>query len=48
VWLKSQGEAEEAEPLYRRALAIREKALGADHPKVRGNTYYLCDRDERE
>jgi hypothetical protein len=37
VWLKSQGKGEEAEPLYIRALKIREKALGANHPKVRRN-----------
>ena len=29
-----QGRYGEAEPLYRRALAIREKALGPDHPDV--------------
>ena len=29
---RTQGEYAEAEPLYRRALAIREKALGPEHP----------------
>ena len=29
-----QGKLEEAEPLYTRSLAIREKALGPDHPAV--------------
>jgi tetratricopeptide (TPR) repeat protein len=29
-----QGRHAEAEPLYRRALAIREKTLGPDHPDV--------------
>lgn len=29
-----QGKYEEAEPLYERSLAIREKALGPDHPAV--------------
>jgi tetratricopeptide (TPR) repeat protein len=29
-----QGRNSEAEPLLKRALAIREKALGADHPKL--------------
>ncbi|MEK7436845.1 MAG: tetratricopeptide repeat protein, partial [Pseudomonadota bacterium] len=29
-----QGRYAEAEPLYRRSLVIREKALGADHPSV--------------
>jgi tetratricopeptide (TPR) repeat protein len=30
----SQGRNAEAEPLYKRSLAIREKALGPDHPEV--------------
>jgi tetratricopeptide (TPR) repeat protein len=30
----NQGKYAEAEPLYKRALAISEKALGADHPAV--------------
>ncbi len=30
----AQGKSEQAEPLYRRALAIREKALGPEHPLV--------------
>ena len=30
----SQGKYAKAEPLYRRALAIREKALGPDHPDL--------------
>jgi len=29
-----QGEYEKAEPLHKRALAIREKAFGPDHPEV--------------
>ncbi len=29
-----QGRYAEAEPLYKRSLAIREKALGPDHPDV--------------
>jgi tetratricopeptide (TPR) repeat protein len=28
----SQGRYEQAEPLYKRALAIREKVLGREHP----------------
>ena len=32
--LKTQGKLAEAEPLYRRALAIREEKLGDDHPDV--------------
>ena len=31
---QAQGKDAEAEPLYKRALAIREKALGKDHPDV--------------
>jgi hypothetical protein len=31
---RSQGRDAEAEPLYLRALAIREKALGPDHPQL--------------
>ena len=31
---QTQGRYAEAEPLYKRALAIREKALGPDHPTV--------------
>ena len=30
----TQGRYAEAEPLYKRALAIQEKALGPDHPDV--------------
>jgi tetratricopeptide (TPR) repeat protein len=30
----AQGQYAQAEPLYRRALAIREKALGPEHPSV--------------
>ena len=29
---QAQGKYAEAEPLYKRALAIREKALGPEHP----------------
>ena len=32
--LQEQGKYAEAEPLYRRALAIREKALGPEHLDV--------------
>jgi tetratricopeptide (TPR) repeat protein len=31
---QSQGRHAEAEPLYKRALVITEKALGPDHPRV--------------
>ncbi len=31
---RAQGRYAEAEPLYKRALAIQEKALGPDHPSV--------------
>jgi tetratricopeptide (TPR) repeat protein len=31
---KAQGQYAKAEPLYQRSLAIREKALGPEHPDV--------------
>ena len=31
---KTQGKYDLAEPMYQRALAIDEKALGKDHPNV--------------
>ncbi len=31
---QAQGKYAEAEPLYKRALAIDEKALGPEHPNV--------------
>ena len=34
VWLKNRAEHGEAEPLYRRALAIDEKSFGPEHPNV--------------
>ncbi len=34
VLYKNQGRYTEAEPLYKRALAIFEKALGPEHPSV--------------
>ena len=33
--LESEGDNPGAEPLYRRALATAEKALGPDHPTTR-------------
>ena len=39
---KEQGKYAEAEALYKRALAIREKALGADHPDVAETLYNLA------
>ena len=32
--LQAQMKLAEAEPLYQRAITIREKALGPDHPQV--------------
>jgi hypothetical protein len=32
VLYRRQGKYDQAEPLYQRALAIREKALGPEHP----------------
>jgi tetratricopeptide (TPR) repeat protein len=34
VLYRAQGRYAEAEPLYQRSLAIREQALGAEHPDV--------------
>jgi tetratricopeptide (TPR) repeat protein len=31
---RTQGQYTQAEPLYKRSLAISEKALGPDHPRV--------------
>ena len=49
---QAQGRHTEAEPLFARALAIREKALVADHPDVVGSlenlaaVYRAMKRDE--
>ena len=37
------GRYAEAEPLFRRSLAIREKQLGADHPHVATSLNNLAD-----
>ena len=37
------GRYAEAEPLYRRSLAIREKQLGPDHPDVATSLNNLAD-----
>jgi tetratricopeptide (TPR) repeat protein len=44
---RAQGQYAKAEPLYQRALASREKALGPEHPKVAISleNYALCLRD---
>jgi Tetratricopeptide repeat len=39
---RDQGRYGEAEPLYLRSLAIREKALGPDHPDVATVLNNLC------
>ena len=40
---KEQGRYADAEPLYKRLLAIREKALGRDHPDVMQSLNNLAD-----
>ena len=48
--LLTKGDYAAAEPLYRRALAIREKALGSAHPEVAqslNNLALACSMDER-
>ena len=46
VLYRGQGRYAEAEPLYKRSLAISEKALGPDHPDVgvRSTTWRCCTR----
>ena len=39
---RTQGKYAEAEPLYKRALAIREKTLGREHPDVAQSLNYLA------
>ncbi len=39
----NQGKYAEAEPLYQRALAIWEKALGPEHPNVATSVNNLAD-----
>ena len=39
----SQGQYEQAELLYKRSLAIREKAVGPDHPSVAMGLENLAD-----
>ncbi len=49
---RAQGQYAQAEPLYKRALAIVEKALGPDHPSVAASLenlaalYRATKRDE--
>ena len=43
VLYRDQGKYAEAEPLYQRALAIREKALGSDHPDVAASLNNLAE-----
>ena len=42
VLYDNQGQYAQAEPLYKRALAIAEKALGPDHPLVATNLNNLA------
>ena len=42
VELYGRGQYDAAEPLYVRALRIREKALGPDHPDVAASVYSLA------
>ena len=39
---QAQGRYAEAEPLFRRSLAIREKALGPEHPHVAASLHNLA------
>ncbi len=40
---QKQGRYADAEPLYKRALAIREKALGPNHPDVASSLNNLAE-----
>ena len=40
---KTQGLYADAEPLYKRSLAIRDKALGPDHPDVADSINNLAE-----
>ena len=42
ILYKVQGRYADAEPLYKRALQIYEKALGPDHPNVATNLHNLA------
>jgi tetratricopeptide (TPR) repeat protein len=48
---QEQGKYDEAEPFYRRALAIREKELGPDHPDIASSlnnlTLVYCSQGNR-
>lgn len=49
-YLEYRAQYQEAEPLYRRTLAIREKALGPDHPATAAslnNLGLICCRQKR-
>ncbi|MEJ7654966.1 MAG: tetratricopeptide repeat protein [Chloroflexia bacterium] len=39
---REKGDYTRAEPLYRRALAIHEKALGSEHPDVATSAHNLA------
>jgi tetratricopeptide (TPR) repeat protein len=48
---RAQGKYDQAEPLYKRALAILEKALGPEHPDVAtvlGNYAALLEKTNRQ
>jgi tetratricopeptide (TPR) repeat protein len=51
LWLDNRAQHGEAEPLYRRALAIDEKSLGPEHPAVSirlNNLAGLLDETNRQ
>ena len=43
AFLANQGKCDDAKPLYKRALAIREETLGPLHPQVTGSLNSLAD-----
>ena len=43
VLLKTSGQFEEAEEMYNRSIAIKENALGPNHPQVSAySAYHMC------
>lgn len=45
VLLKTVGNYDEAEALYKRSITIKEKALGQNHPQVYSSMYHLLKHE---
>jgi hypothetical protein len=44
--LRSQGNYDEAETIHRRALEVREKVLGTEHPDTLSSVYGLANLNQ--